>query len=267
MSLDALVALSSLAMAALLAGLGVFTDPAPIYVLMAIAGVGQMGVMSSFNLAAQNALPSWVRGRGLAVYTLVFQLAIAVGALVVGCPRDRRRRDGRAADGGRPSCSGRTCSRSASRWRGASGSDMTPVQFPEPQIADAPDFDDGPAWCGRVADRSGRPGRVRGRDDGAEARRRRDGAVATASGTTSTIRAGRRELRVQSWGEHLRQRERATESDRAAWQHARAFHRGEDGVLVRWHLMLHPDRTGSATVAFRNRLRRLDGFTQTVYRL
>ncbi len=38
-----------------------------------------MGLMSSFNLAVQNALRAWVRGRGLAVYTLVFQLSIAAG--------------------------------------------------------------------------------------------------------------------------------------------------------------------------------------------
>jgi len=42
---------------------------------------------------------------------------------------------------------------------------------------------------------------------------------------------------VASWGEHLRQRDRSTLSDREPWQQARAFHRGEEGVRVRWHLL------------------------------
>ena len=36
-----------------------------------------------------------------------------------------------------------------------------------------------------------------------------------------------------------------TAADRAAWVQARAFHRGDDGVVVRWHLLLHRDRTGT----------------------
>ncbi len=246
-SLDALVAMSSVAMAALLAGLGVFTDPAPIYVLMAVAGIGQMGVMSSFNLAAQNALPSWVRGRGLAVYTLVFQLAIAVGAIVWGTLATVAGvRVALLTAAGVVVASNLLAVRFS--LAGASGSDMTPVQFPEPQIADAPDFDDGPVmvtaeWLIDPADRVAFAAAM------ADLRRarRRDGAV--RHGVWHDLNDPSRVIEsyvVQSWGEHLRQRERATMADRAAWQHARAFHRGEEGVLVRWHLMLHPDRTGSA---------------------
>ena len=128
------------------------------------------------------------------------------------------------------------------------GLDMTPVQFPEPQIADAPDFDDGPVmvtaeWLIDPADRVAFAAAMAA----LRRARRRDGAI--RHGVWHDLNDPRRVVEsyvVQSWAEHLRQRERATESDRAAWQHARAFHRGEDGVLVRWHLMLHPDRTGSA---------------------
>jgi hypothetical protein len=38
--------------------------------------------MVSLNVAAQNAVPAWVRARALAVHLLVFQGAMATGSLV-----------------------------------------------------------------------------------------------------------------------------------------------------------------------------------------
>ena len=246
LSLDALVAAGSLAMAVLVAGLGVFSDPAPIYVLMAIGGLGQLAVMSSFNLAAQSSLPAWVRGRGLAVYTLAFQFAIAIGSLVWGALA--------GAAGTRTALLAAAAVILASNLlafhfslAGAAEGDMTPVHFPEPQIAATPDPDDGPVmvtaeWridpAERVAFTAAMAALRRAR--------RRDGAI--RHGVWYDLNDPSRVVEnyvVQSWAEHLRQRERATEADRAAWLHARGFHQGEDGVLVRWHLLLHADRTGT----------------------
>ena len=47
-------------------------------------GVGWMSVNSSLNTAAQTSLPAWVRARGLGVYLLVFQGAMAVGSVIWG---------------------------------------------------------------------------------------------------------------------------------------------------------------------------------------
>ena len=231
---------------ALVAGLGVFSDPAPIYVLMAIGGLGQLAVMSSFNLAAQSSLPAWVRGRGLAVYTLAFQFAIAIGSLVWGALA--------GAAGTRTALLAAAAVILASNLLafhfslgGAAEGDMTPVHFPEPQIAATPDPDDGPVmvtaeWridpAERVAFTAAMAALRRAR--------RRDGAI--RHGVWYDLNDPSRVVEsyvVQSWAEHLRQRERATEADRAAWLHARGFHQGEDGVLVRWHLLLHADRTGT----------------------
>jgi hypothetical protein len=108
----------------------------------------------------------------------------------------------------------------------AAEGDMTPVHVPEPQIAATPDPDDGPVMV--TAERRIDPAErvaftLRWRNCVAR------GAVmarsGTVSGTTSTTR---------------RASSRAT-----SWLHARAFHRGEDGVEVRWHLLLHPERTGA----------------------
>jgi hypothetical protein len=48
--------------------------------ILVIAGFAGMTTMSTFNIAAQAVLPNWVRGRGLAVYQLVFAVAMAAGA-------------------------------------------------------------------------------------------------------------------------------------------------------------------------------------------
>jgi predicted MFS family arabinose efflux permease len=247
LSLDALVAAGSVGMAVLIAGLGVAADPAPVYVLMAIGGLGQLAVMSSFNLAAQSSLPAWVRGRGLAVYTLAFQFAIAVGSLTWGALA--------SAAGTRTALLAAAAVVLASNLlafrfslAGAAESDMTPVHFPEPQVGATPDPDDGPVmvtaeWRIDPAERVAFTAAM----EALRRARRRDGAI--RHGVWHDLNDPARVVEsyvVQSWAEHLRQRERATEADRAAWVHARAFHQGEDGVVVRWHLLLHPERTGTA---------------------
>jgi predicted MFS family arabinose efflux permease len=245
-SLDLLVAAGSVGMALLIAGVGVAGDPAPVYVLMAIGGLGQLAVMSSFNLAAQSTVPAWVRGRGLAVYTLAFQFAIAVGSLAWGALA--------GLAGTRTALLAAAAVVLASNLlafryslSGASGGDMTPIHFPEPQIAAEPDPDDGPVMVtaewridpdDRLAFTTAMAALRRAR--------RRDGAI--RYGIWHDLNDPTRVVEsyvVQSWAEHLRQRERATLADRDAWLHARAFHRGEEGVVVRWHLLLHADRTGT----------------------
>ena len=219
---------------------------APVYVLMAIGGLGQLAVMSSFNLAAQSTVPAWVRGRGLAVYTLAFQFAIAVGSLAWGALA--------GLAGTRTALLAAAAVVLASNLlafryslSGASGGDMTPIHFPEPQIAAEPDPDDGPVmvtaeWRIDPDDRLAFTAAMAA----LRRARRRDGAI--RYGIWHDLNDPTRVVEsyvVQSWAEHLRQRERATLADRDAWLHARAFHRGEEGVVVRWHLLLHADRTGT----------------------
>lgn len=47
----------------------------------ATAGIAWIWVLSTLNVAAQNALPDWVRGRGLSIYGLVFFGSMTLGAL------------------------------------------------------------------------------------------------------------------------------------------------------------------------------------------
>ncbi len=48
------------------------------------AGIAWMAANSTLNTAAQTSLPAWVRARGLGVYLLVFQGAMAVGSVIWG---------------------------------------------------------------------------------------------------------------------------------------------------------------------------------------
>ena len=51
---------------------------------MLLSGAAWISVLSSFQVAAQTSVPSWVRARALAVYILVFFGSMAVGGLLWG---------------------------------------------------------------------------------------------------------------------------------------------------------------------------------------
>jgi MFS family permease len=78
---DGLVLLASVASAAVMAVL-VFAPPQWLAVLMLVVlGMGWITALTTFNGVAQAVLPNWVRGRGLAVYLMVFNGAMAAGSL------------------------------------------------------------------------------------------------------------------------------------------------------------------------------------------
>jgi len=78
---DGLVLLASVASAAVMAVL-VFAPAKWLAVLMLVLlGMGWITALTTFNSVAQAILPNWVRGRGLAVYLMVFNGAMAAGSL------------------------------------------------------------------------------------------------------------------------------------------------------------------------------------------
>src|SRR5207244_12942587 len=52
--------------------------------LMVAGGVAWIMLMASFNTAAQNTAPTWVRARALGAYLLVFQGGLALGSVLWG---------------------------------------------------------------------------------------------------------------------------------------------------------------------------------------
>ncbi len=84
LSRDALVACATLLYAACLAALARLDTLWQMVPIMALSGIAWITVLSSLQVAAQLALPNWVRSRGLAVFMSVFMGAMALGSLIWG---------------------------------------------------------------------------------------------------------------------------------------------------------------------------------------
>jgi quinol monooxygenase YgiN len=78
---DGLVLLSSVLSAAVMAALSLAPPQWAAVLLMLVLGLGWIIALTTLTGVAQAVLPNWVRGRGLAVYLMVFNGAMAAGSL------------------------------------------------------------------------------------------------------------------------------------------------------------------------------------------
>lgn len=83
-SRDILVAGATLVYALCLFALAGLDRLLPLTLVMALSGVAWIAVLSSLQVAAQMALPNWVRSRGLAVFMSAFMGSMALGSLFWG---------------------------------------------------------------------------------------------------------------------------------------------------------------------------------------
>jgi MFS family permease len=217
MSRDQLVVIASLGYSAAMVGLSLFDGLWPLAAVMTLAGIGWIAILSSLQVAAQMALPDWVRSRGLAVFMASFMGAMALGSLawggladLVGVPPTLQI----AAAG--------LALATVMAWRfrisGFEDFDLSPaMHWPEPRVHEGVTHDRGPVLV--TLHYTVRP---EARDDFLRAvealgrHRRRDGAYSWGL-FEDTERAGIwvEAFYVPSWLEHLRQHERVTEVDRA----------------------------------------------------
>ncbi len=207
--------------------------PAAALALIA-AGLAWMSTMSTLLVAAQRAVPGWVRARALAVTFLVIQGGLAVGSLLWGAL---------AAHAGIPAAlvgaaAGLVLGLAAAprhRVAGIDALDLTPAaRRPLPDAVGVADPDEGPVLViveyridpARAADYT------RAMHELARLRRR-DGAVEWGL-FRDAADPGRylETFLVDSWAEHLRQHERVTAVDRAVQDRAAAFHLGPGRPLV-----------------------------------
>jgi len=217
LSRDALVAVASVVYAASMLTLSLFDSLWPLVAALGMAGAAWISILSSLQVAAQMALPNWVRSRGLAVFMAAFMGSMALGSLLWG----------RLADyGGIPmalqvAAVGLTLAVAFSwRWRisGFEDANLTPsMHWPAPSVHDGVSFDRGPVLVTIEYDV---------RPQATEAflaavrtlgqRRRRDGAFGWGI-YEHTERRHRwiESFCVESWLEHLRQHERVTADDRS----------------------------------------------------
>jgi MFS family permease len=84
LSADQLIFAAYLLYAATLLALASFKHWLPLAAVMALSGMAWIAILSSLQVAAQMALPNWVRSRGLAVFMTVFMGGMAGGSLLWG---------------------------------------------------------------------------------------------------------------------------------------------------------------------------------------
>lgn len=203
-------------------------------VAMLLTGVGWICVVSSLMTAAQTALPSWVRARGLALFWVVFMGGMASGSAIwgqvaswIGIPNALTLSAIGAVLG------------IAATWRYRVGrhdaDDRSPsLHSPAPIISEDIEIDRGPVMVTveyridprRVQEFTALMQKMR-------LIRRRDGAFMWE--LFSDIEQPERMVEcfmVESWIEHMRQHERATVADREVTERARSFHLGSERPKV-----------------------------------
>jgi quinol monooxygenase YgiN len=197
--------------------------------------------MSSLNVAAQLAVPSWVQARSLGFYQLVFQGGIAVGSAVWGIASERWGTSTALLGAAIGLIVGLAV---GWRYQLITGEklDLTPsVHWPEPTVVIELRPDDGPVLITveyRIEPMTS--------DEFAQAMhavrlsRRRDGAIRWGlfRDTADPSRYVETFV-VESWAEHLRQHERVTITDRAVEERARAFHIGDTPPIVSHLIYAH----------------------------
>lgn len=201
---------------------------------MALAGMAWIAMLSSFNVAAQMAVPAWVKARALAVNLLVFQGSMAAGSALWGWL---------AGHLGIPltlmvAAAGMVVGLVlALRWRisGDGAGNLAPSShWPAPVVATDMPVDRGPVMI--TVEYRIDPAQVPAFTQAMQALRRirhRDGAISW--GLYEDAAAPGRVVEsfvLESWLEHLRQHERVTHADREDQEAVRAFHLGPEPPIV-----------------------------------
>lgn len=206
--------------------------------VMVLAGLAWITMLSGLNVAAQMAVPSWVKARALAIYLLVFQGAMTLGSLVWGALASRTDIATALTVAG-IALGLATATGLRFRLPAAGTMDLTPSgHWAEPAVAGQPEADRGPVMI--LIEYRIEPGQVPDFIKAIQpfrAVRKRDGALLwnvfeDAADPGLVIES----FVVPSWLEHLRQHERITHDDRLTQDQIRRFHIGETPPRVR-HLI------------------------------
>ena len=223
---DRLMAAGALGQAVAMVLYGIAREPAIALAASLIAGASWIAAPATLGVSAQVALPDWVRGRGLALYTTVFFGCLTLGSAVwgevavwVGLPNAHF-----LAAAGAVAAIPLTW-----RWKlqTGAGTDLSPsMHWPGPLTAQTIAQDRGPVLVTVEY-------RIRPQNRAAflkaivklEHERRRDGAYAWGV-FEDAAEEGRilETFLVESWTEHLRQHERVTNADRIVQEAVHRFH-------------------------------------------
>jgi MFS family permease len=241
LSIDRLVVILTLIFVASLVGLALIQNFVALNLVLMLAGVGWLTINSFLNVAAQTTTPGWVQARVLGVYLLVSQGALAGGSAAWGLVAE--------------SFGTRTALLAAAtllllgmatvrRWSLGSGEelDLRPSQhWPDPELALTLEPSDGPVLV-TVEYQVPLPNQAAFYQAMAalEIIRRRDGARRWGVfRDTADLERVLETFVVATWGEHMRQHERVTVTDRAVEERVQALQKPGTTPIVA-HLIAPP---------------------------
>jgi MFS family permease len=240
-SMDAVVAVATLVFAGATAALAYVPSFWLLMLAMLLAGGAWLSLLSSLNVAVQTVVPSWVTGRALSVYMLVFYAGLAGGSALWGFVGERMGISRALL----VSAIGMVVGLAATyriHIRSGEGLNLAPSrQWPAPIVVHELEPDRGPVVVTvRYRIDPARAAEFAAAMDGVRRIRLRDGAMQWGLFVDSAQADLYTEVfLVKSWIEHLRQHERVTHADKDVEERAQAFHIGPESPLVE-HLIAAP---------------------------
>ena len=228
LTFDGLVRAASLVFGCLLLALAAAGSFVPVCLLMALGGGAWIALLTSFHTSAQASLAPWVRGRGLALYLLVFFGGMAGGSAVWGAVATHAGLRAALVLAGSGTLLGIPATARFRLPRGETPNLAPSRHWPAPVVAAEPEGDRGPVLI--TVEYRIDPARA---EDFARAMRDvrrirlRDGAFRWDL-LSDPGDPGRyvESFLVESWIEHMRQHERITVADREVKERARRYHLG-----------------------------------------
>jgi hypothetical protein len=201
---------------------------------MIMGGSAWIGIMSTFNVAAQVTVPAWVRARALAVYGIIAQGGVAIGSAFWGLVAERVSLSVTLILAAATLVASTATARRY-RLQFEEAINLTPSEhWPEPIFTAEPEPDAGPVLI--TVEYNVDPARAQKfvtAMRGVRTQRLRDGAYRW--GLYNDPAAPSRFVEtfvVESWAEHLRQHGRVTVADRDVEEVARAFHGGSAPPVI-----------------------------------
>jgi MFS family permease len=233
-SADVIVNAAQVLFAAVLVSIGGFHHPVFVGFAMAVGGVAWISIFSTCNAEMQTSVPSWVRGRVMAMFGIVFFGGMAAGSSLWGAV---------ASLTGIPAtlvCAGLVLGSGLAlavryRFRSSEGLDLRPsMHWSQQELVIEPELDQGPV----LVSIEYRVEPVRAREFTRAMRALRRIRLRTGAFEWGLFRDTKDERRfveyflANSWLEHLRQHERFTVADHEINKIARSFHVGDSPPVV-----------------------------------
>jgi MFS family permease len=224
---DRQVIISTIVLALVMIALGYLRNLPLLCLIATIGGIAWIMLVSCFNVAAQEASPTWVRARALGAYLVVYQGGTAIGSLLWGTL---------AANLGDPlaillAALGAILGLTAGlRWHLADSEkqDLRPWHVSAPRLLLEPRLQEGPVvvqteYC---IDPQRADDFLRAMQD-VRLMRERDGAFGWFLARDPASEERHVEaFMAESWLDYLRQLDRMTNADHAILDHAVSFHLG-----------------------------------------